>query len=318
MKYLKSLTNLFQLEHLNPLKVLIYHFYASYGGWSACLVKVFLAIYASSFRPWTSFWLSTPVTFRRAVYHGLWWAGEKMLGRGTTFVQHAPFGLFLKRGHPATMRSGTLANIFVAMNTTIPVPTVLDFVDDGEYSMTLMTQIPGVSVRHDILNGKITEEYFESTMRDWLTQLRALPVPDLQRVSSFDGGQCLCFRVHKDPFGPYPDIASFHKKLVGMCPPAEGQMLAEKVVHKSHDKPHRILFTHGDLHVHNILADNGRITGLIDWDCAGWYPEYWDYAVAIYHIRRHPFWVGCFSRIFPQYQDELEIEKAIWEVHCPW
>ncbi|KAK7688266.1 hypothetical protein QCA50_008636 [Cerrena zonata] len=268
--------------------------------------------------PWTSLWLSLPVPFRRMVYHSLWWAGKRIYGRGSFFTQHAPFGLFLKRTDPAILRSGSLANIFVAANTTIPVPTILDFVDDGEYSMVLMTQLPGESVRQPILDGIITEEYFESTMRDWLIQLRDLPIPDPQRVSSFDGGQCLSFRVHKDPFGPFPDIASFHRRLLRMCPAADGQRLENEVVHKSYDKSHRILFTHGDIHVHNILAHNGHISGLVDWDCAGWYPEYWDYAVAIYHIRRHPFWVGCFSRIFPQYEDELEIEKAIWDVHCPW
>ena len=102
-----------------------------------------------------------------------------------------------------------------------------------------------------------------------------------------------------------------------MCPWEKAQHLLD-VVGKSHDKPHRITFTHGDMHADNILSHNGQMTGLIDWDCAGWFPEYWDYAVAIYHHRRNPFWVGCFSRVFPQYEDELEIEKEIWKVHCPW
>ena len=38
-------------------------------------------------------------------------------------------------------------------------------------------------------------------------------------------------------------------------------------------------FTHGDVAPHNIMVDeNGRITGVIDWELTGWYPEYWDYA----------------------------------------
>ena len=126
----------------------------------------------------------------------------------------------------------------------------------------------------------------------------------------------MCFRVERDPFGPFPDIPSFHKNLLSRCPWDRGHL--PNIVGKSHDKPHRITFTHGDLHVHNILSLNGKMTGLIDWDCAGWFPEYWDYAVAIYHHRRNPFWVGCFSRVFPQYEDELEIEREIWKVHCPW
>ncbi|KAK7688269.1 hypothetical protein QCA50_008639 [Cerrena zonata] len=269
-------------------------------------------------RPWTSLWLFVPASFRRTIYHGLWWAGKKWYGRGEVNAQCAPFGLFLKRGDPAILRAGSLANIHVAMNTTIPVPTVLDLINDGEFAMMVTTQIPGESVRFSIQEGRMTEEYFESIMRDWLTQLRNLPVPDPQRVSGFDGGRCLSFRVYRDPIGPFPSMAAFHKKLLWMCPMAAGQRLEAEVAPKSHDKSHRILFAHGDLHVNNILAHNDQVSGLVDWDSAGWYPEYWDYAVAIYHHRRFPFWVDCFSRIFPQYEDELEVEKAIWEVHCPW
>lgn len=38
-------------------------------------------------------------------------------------------------------------------------------------------------------------------------------------------------------------------------------------------------FTHGDVAPRNILVDEScRITGIIDWELAGWYPEYWEYA----------------------------------------
>jgi serine/threonine protein kinase len=36
-----------------------------------------------------------------------------------------------------------------------------------------------------------------------------------------------------------------------------------------------IKFTHGDIKDHNILVDEeGHITGLLDWESAGWYPEF--------------------------------------------
>ena len=38
-------------------------------------------------------------------------------------------------------------------------------------------------------------------------------------------------------------------------------------------------FTHGDLCPRNIMVDSsGRITGVLDWENAGWYPDYWEYA----------------------------------------
>ncbi|ODA79942.1 hypothetical protein RJ55_05539 [Drechmeria coniospora] len=38
---------------------------------------------------------------------------------------------------------------------------------------------------------------------------------------------------------------------------------------------HRICLSHGDLALRNILLQEGRIVGLVDWEDGGWYPEYW-------------------------------------------
>lgn len=43
-----------------------------------------------------------------------------------------------------------------------------------------------------------------------------------------------------------------------------------------------VVFTHGDIHSRNVLVDeDGHITGLLDWESAGWYPEYFDFTVAL-------------------------------------
>ncbi|KAJ5626689.1 hypothetical protein N7528_004116 [Penicillium herquei] len=45
---------------------------------------------------------------------------------------------------------------------------------------------------------------------------------------------------------------------------------------------HRITFTHGDFKAHNILVgDDGHLSGFLDWESAGWLPEYWDYTTAM-------------------------------------
>jgi hypothetical protein len=38
------------------------------------------------------------------------------------------------------------------------------------------------------------------------------------------------------------------------------------------------VFTYGDLTPRNIMVDgNGQITAILDWERAGWYPEYWEF-----------------------------------------
>jgi thiamine kinase-like enzyme len=49
---------------------------------------------------------------------------------------------------------------------------------------------------------------------------------------------------------------------------------------------HPPTFTHGDLQRKNIIVGkDGRIT-IIDWEFAGWYPSYWEYARAIFACGR--------------------------------
>lgn len=49
----------------------------------------------------------------------------------------------------------------------------------------------------------------------------------------------------------------------------------------------RAAFTPGDIAPRNIMVDgNSNITVIIDWEWAGWYPDYWEYA----QIMRPVFW----------------------------
>ncbi|KAF8221028.1 kinase-like protein [Tricholoma matsutake] len=72
----------------------------------------------------------------------------------------------------------------------------------------------------------------------------------------------------------------------------------------------QVYLTHGDLLPHNILVDGSRITAIIDWETAGYYPEFWEYC------RMHdpgwmtPPWARVLARIFPGPRREKEIEAV--------
>ncbi|KAF7927102.1 hypothetical protein EAE99_005433 [Botrytis elliptica] len=44
---------------------------------------------------------------------------------------------------------------------------------------------------------------------------------------------------------------------------------------------HRPVFPHSDLHWSNILVDQGKVFGIIDWKCVGFLPEYWEFTKAM-------------------------------------
>lgn len=77
-------------------------------------------------------------------------------------------------------------------------------------------------------------------------------------------------------------------------------------------RPHRVTFTHGDFKAHNILVDdNGHLSGFLDWESAGWCPEYWDFTTAVRFGRdswwyQVSMWMGG-----DQYLEELDADIAL-------
>lgn len=70
------------------------------------------------------------------------------------------------------------------------------------------------------------------------------------------------------------------------------------------------VFTHCDIAPQNIMVDqNGQITGIIDWERAGWYPDYWEYA-NIMKPRREENWQEWMDRTGPQRWDLSDITAA--------
>ena len=85
-----------------------------------------------------------------------------------------------------------------------------------------------------------------------------------------------------------------------------------------HDKSHRLCLTHNDLNPRNILVDRGHFSGLVDWECAAWLPEWWEYTRSMYGYGVSPDWVKFMNIAHPEaYTKELEVEKQFWRVK-PW
>lgn len=63
---------------------------------------------------------------------------------------------------------------------------------------------------------------------------------------------------------------------------------------------------HGDLLPRNILVNGSTITSILDWEYAGYYPDFWEYARMHYHGWKSPGWDYVLARLFPgPYQVQL-------------
>ncbi|KAE8339761.1 hypothetical protein BDV24DRAFT_152542 [Aspergillus arachidicola] len=95
------------------------------------------------------------------------------------------------------------------------------------------------------------------------------------------------------------------------------RLLQDMVDSTLHD--HRTVFTHGDLQPKNIMVNevesfedgssSFKIT-LIDWELAGWYPEYWDFCNATIYYRFKPDWL----ELIPDILDEYPVEYLMMQV----
>ncbi|CAG8151207.1 unnamed protein product [Penicillium olsonii] len=61
-----------------------------------------------------------------------------------------------------------------------------------------------------------------------------------------------------------------------------------------------LFFTHGDLAPRNILvSQEGHVTAVLDWEYAGWYPEWWEAVKAYEFCNDLPGWAAYLSIILP-------------------
>jgi thiamine kinase-like enzyme len=74
------------------------------------------------------------------------------------------------------------------------------------------------------------------------------------------------------------------------------------------------VFTHADLHPSNILIDRGRLSGIVDWECAGFYPEYWEFTKLMYGAERFREIKHIIRDAFTEdnYEGALEAEILLW------
>lgn len=234
-----------------------------------------------------------------------------------------PFNLYAKEGTFVSVTEA-LATQYVRENTTIPVPRMLDVIslplDKG--NLLLMTGVSGRQYGPTKISLNTMPEHqrvvFTETLRGWFDQLRSLQPPDDHTISGFMGVGVYSHRIEScETFGPYSSQDEFHAQY--FCQPWEpyDDTLRAALAKRTNTK-YRICFTHGDITPKNILVDDDlRPCALIDWECAGWMPEYWEYTRTLHIRESYVGWKRVFTDIFPDYDAELTVERAVWKHHFP-
>lgn len=89
------------------------------------------------------------------------------------------------------------------------------------------------------------------------------------------------------------------------------EIFGEKVAN-IHNRSYDVRFTHGDLGPQNILVRGSEVVAIIDWECSGWYPEYWEYTKAHYNSALLPEFYEMLRRHIPRYDEGLAAKRILW------
>lgn len=271
-------------------------------------------------------WLLVPGNMRIRTYRSLASLGARMYGfTDSPNVQQLPFGLYLKmviltRRESLVNENATLE--LVRRHTNVPVPRALDLISDSSDIYLLTTRISGYKLGWciDTMSDEDTATLVHD-LRRHIIALRAIPRPPgwKHAISNAVDGPCFDYRINAaldydedrgEVAGPFLSEDDFNDTLrCGALP---------EVVHRGGRK---MVFTHGDLNLKNVLIDgHGRLAGIVDWENAGWFPEYWDYTKAYFVTKLHQRWLRMVDDMFDQFGDfehELKIERELWN-YCFW
>lgn len=190
-------------------------------------------------------------------------------------------GMYIKQSRPS--EGETVA--FVRSRTRIPVPVVIDNVTVDGVTVLVLSALPGDTLLE--VGRNMTADQSRKLSKQisaFLAELRALP-PPYEGISGFGFGEtpspvrCERVAMFSTPYGPWPSVTNFHSRLVeraALNVPPELSDIVLAQIRTAHSRKHRVCLTHNDLAPQNILVDaEFNITGIIDWEAAGWLPEYW-------------------------------------------
>ncbi|TQV95897.1 hypothetical protein V2A60_001064 [Cordyceps javanica] len=174
------------------------------------------------------------------------------------------------------------------------------------------------------------------------------PEPGTSQVRAISGGACYNHRKSEPPsrapsltltsaaefrrpflWRPHADVARFQaslpnhlqarrpeaaerlrRRFVAAAGPGTGMGAAAAGDQQQQPPRRRACFAHGDLSWANIFVDEatGDVTGITDWETAGFWPEWWEYYMALLGPRGEQSW---WRQVVVSIMSEYPVEVAI-------
>ena len=204
---------------------------------------------------------------------------------------------------------------FVARNTSVPVPKVYYAFVHKDSTYAVMSKIEG-QMAHEGWQKRTPQSKAKilDRLRRMVAEYRSVPPPEGTGVGGVDGGPfCDCRLPTTLIWGPFATARDFHEALAGDIDidadyakePSDASELFD--FYRRSDS--HVVLTHGDLSSLNILVKGDDVVGIIDWETAGWFPPYWEYACAKNVNPYNVFWADEVDSFLEPMPYELRMES---------
>ncbi|KKZ65229.1 hypothetical protein EMCG_08938 [[Emmonsia] crescens] len=199
--------------------------------------------------------------------------------QGNPSVKFLPFGLCFKSGRRVARNEANALRL-IEKHASIAAPKYIDFAADSTANngFLLMTIVPGIAA--DRVFYRMTYEERRQLAIDlggYISQYRRIQNHSGRKHLICDtlGGPITDHRTDdRGLCGPYNSKTEFLNDLTEDLE----SIRTEIPLSYLYEKKHELCFTHSDLHLSNLLVRRGRLCGIIDWENAGFEPEFWEYA----------------------------------------
>ncbi|OOF96678.1 hypothetical protein ASPCADRAFT_167731 [Aspergillus carbonarius ITEM 5010] len=236
--------------------------------------------------------------------------------------------LYVVKYGPTVSENEGHALRYLEQEFSVPVPRLHAMYRIENKVYLVMDYIPGVTLR------EVWDSISDTNKRSLLVQLRAV----FERLRRLRPPQIIGSVTHgpvphkffSPPFedveisGPFDEEGLFSRAMAlranQMCGAGQGNWWpCDFLLRNLHEtlQCHLTVFTHGDLQRENIILsrvfntssgeEEYQIAAIVDWEAAGWYPSYWEYACIFPTFQWDDDWPASVERIIDSWPYEAAL-----------
>ncbi|KAK3045742.1 hypothetical protein LTR09_012720 [Extremus antarcticus] len=162
-----------------------------------------------------------------------------------------------------------------ALSLQLPVPAVHEVNASGQQTEILMDFVDGECLEEAWLSMNSEQKRSVAKQIGHIVTTMRQAASDQRRIGAFGGPARDCRQISDYSGGPFTNEAEFNTFVLDLL--RRTPSLIRSTLAQALNVDSQIVLTHGDLTPRNIIVKGDHVQALLDWEYAGWYPEYWEY-----------------------------------------